>query len=406
MSGVTTCVNNFKSIDFPKVLRRVHHQSYKPYNLGKPSRRFSLQLGIHREERSSFGPSPDNLNLRSGLSDSEASSGSGTGTPPPSYHPPHPPSNLSFQGCTLILDPGFNLRLKSPLMFKETKSNPGSPTNSASRTDLFRPNEQFRCDYRNELISGSGRNVNQALSSQEQLQLDSVLPGTSGEGGSGMSMSSLGFRRCLEGGGIPSDLNVTCCYQSSSSNVGGNVTRSKSLDDLNYALLLQDNNSSCSSDAFGFSSAAGGNQPLATTGPMATSIAQYDIQRLGSQEQQQELQLRQQRQIQQPQQCRTLFNLNEQSDQLSSSSSNFLPSCQQQLQQRVCSSSSSNLGPSCSLGQVSSSSSCTQQQLPPVISSSGNQPQLLQPNSQVPVSSSSCDNLFESVVQRIGRLEM
>ena len=48
MSGVTTCISNFKSVDFPKVLRRVHHQSYKPYNLGKPSRRFSLQLGIHQ----------------------------------------------------------------------------------------------------------------------------------------------------------------------------------------------------------------------------------------------------------------------------------------------------------------------------------------------------------------------
>lgn len=379
MSGVTMC--NYKSIDFPKVLRRVHHQSYKPYNLGKPSRRFSLQLGIHREERP-FNCESNNLNLRSGLSDSEASSGSGTGTPPPGHpHQPHqhPPSHLSFQGCTLILDPGFNLRLKSP--FKETKSNPGSPTSE----------QQFRCDqqqFRADFSNNSNRIINQVPSHEQALSSNLV---DLNPGGQGMSASSLGFRRCCEGGGgvgggnIPTDLNVTCCYQPSSSTSGTSslMIRSKSLDDLNYALLLQDNNSSCSSDAFACATGCGSGGGNTCQGIMTTS---YDVQRQ-SQEYQQQHQVEQQ--------LRTSFNLNTIDPDVVLSSNSGSSCFNQQLsigQQRVCSSSSNLVQPCPSQGQ----------QLPPN--------QLLQPNSgnssQVPVTSSSCDNLFDSVVQRIGRLEM
>ena len=326
----------------------------------------------------------DNLNLKSGLSDSEASSGSGTGTPPPPHHP-HPPSHLSFQGCTLILDPGFNLRLKSPLMFKETKSNPGSPTNSEQQQQ-----QQFRqqCDYRLNEFSGSGGTSNPISSrlinpSHEESSKGTLNVGEQGAvGGQGMSVSSLGFRS----GCVPTDLNVSCCYGGQNL-VQGSMTRSKSLDDLNYAaFLLQDSNSSCSSDAFGFSSANPG-------APSMSTSSQYDVQQQ-QQQQQQQMSQPDRQQVQQQQQFSRINDQQQLPDTLASSTS---INCGQQLAGVVVSNSSINLGPS--------SLDCSQLGHQPQSVHEQQPLQLLQPNNSQ-VSSSSCDSLFDSVVQRIGRLEM
>lgn len=108
----TTTSTSLKS-NLSKV-RRLYNKNIKPYAFGKP-RRYSLQLGVHREEGSTLHDC--NLNRGLNLSDSEASSGSGTGTPPP----PHADSTLGL-GCAV----------KRPfqLNFKEVKSNPSSPSKS------------------------------------------------------------------------------------------------------------------------------------------------------------------------------------------------------------------------------------------------------------------------------------
>lgn len=139
----------FKSVDIPKVMRRINRSSYKPYvrrryslNIGKDS--CGRRMGVccpscgsisgpsigRRSSSSSFYSSPgtDTLILRSGLSDSEASSGSGTGTPPPSLLPlggqtsrPHSSTTTSFNTSTTTTE----VLLCSEV--KETKSNPSSP---------------------------------------------------------------------------------------------------------------------------------------------------------------------------------------------------------------------------------------------------------------------------------------
>lgn len=115
--------SSFKTVDFPKVVRRCHLQNYKPYI--KP-RRYSLQLGTHREEPQSAHDLHLNMSRGLNLSDSDASSGAGSGTGTP------PPPNISSSACGQLSEHFKQAVLQRPfqLSFKEVRSNPTSPQRS------------------------------------------------------------------------------------------------------------------------------------------------------------------------------------------------------------------------------------------------------------------------------------
>jgi hypothetical protein len=213
----------FKSTDVQKGIRRYHHHrssNYKPYG-GR--RRFSLNINA-KDRLASFcsSGSGDSLPLRSGLSDSEASSGSGTGTPPPNYGQQqsqgiafqHRPISLTTSGInpsyfSNIFKTNFPL-VQSDLQFQETKSNPSSPV----REDMTDVNTQ----------------VNQRVVQTNQTRRD-IMSGLCNQ------------MPCPLGPHVHSSHAV--------------LTRSKSLDDLISISFISDDSSS-STDCFGTNALKGG----------------------------------------------------------------------------------------------------------------------------------------------------
>lgn len=207
----------FKSNNIQKGIRRYqhHHRSnYKPYG-GR--RRFSLNINA-KDRMAAFtsSGSGDSLPLRSGLSDSEASSGSGTGTPPPgNYGQQHRPISLTTSGInpsyfSNIFKSNFPTQ-QNDLQFQETKSNPSSPVRDAMTTVVMSD-----------------------VNTQQQVQSRVIMQRRIGDSSAFCNM--------------PCPLNGPSLVHTS---YGTTVlTRSKSLDDLISISFISDDSSS-STDCFG-----------------------------------------------------------------------------------------------------------------------------------------------------------
>lgn len=183
-----------RSVDVVKVLRHRPHRP-SPYN-----RRCSLNL-IGKVDRPSSSSSSgfysppvgsDSLILRSGLSDSEASSGSGTGTPPPPLRP------NSFNAA-FFKTFSENMAVTSV----ETKSNPCSPEK----------NYDMKLAAENTLQMGSRMKVNNNNATHSAYTCSSYA---------GCAYASMSHVHCSS----------------------GILSRSKSLDDLTSAAFVSEDSSS------------------------------------------------------------------------------------------------------------------------------------------------------------------